>query len=58
MSISSLLAIARNSKSLTDAARGEASFGARSIIDQAQEFVEASAQNLCMFKSPKVFKVC
>ncbi|XP_005191322.1 UPF0415 protein C7orf25 homolog [Musca domestica] len=47
-------AIARNSKSLTDAARGEASFGARSIIDQAQEFVEASSQNLCMFKCPKV----
>ncbi|KAI8128122.1 hypothetical protein FF38_08146 [Lucilia cuprina] len=47
-------AIARNSKSLTDAARGEASYGARSIIDQAQEFVEAAAQNLCMFKCPKV----
>uniref|UniRef100_A0A1I8PVU7 DUF1308 domain-containing protein n=1 Tax=Stomoxys calcitrans TaxID=35570 RepID=A0A1I8PVU7_STOCA len=47
-------AIARNSKSLTDAARGEASYGARSIVDQAQEFVEASSQNLCMFKCPKV----
>ncbi|XP_067635809.1 UPF0415 protein C7orf25 homolog [Eurosta solidaginis] len=47
-------AIARNSKSLTDAAKGAASYGARSILDQAQEFVDASAQHLCMFKSPKV----
>ncbi|XP_054728657.1 UPF0415 protein C7orf25 homolog [Anastrepha obliqua] len=47
-------AIARNSKSLTDAAKGAASYGARSILDQAQEFVEASAQHLCMFKPPKV----
>lgn len=47
-------AIARNSKSLTDAANGAASYGARSILDQAQEFVDASTQHLCMFKPPKV----
>ncbi|XP_004529716.1 UPF0415 protein C7orf25 homolog [Ceratitis capitata] len=47
-------AIARNSKSLTDAAKGAASYGARSILDQAQEFVDASMQHLCMFKPPKV----
>nr|XP_036224889.1 UPF0415 protein C7orf25 homolog isoform X1 [Bactrocera oleae] len=47
-------AIARNSKSLADAAKGAASYGARSILDQAEEFVEASAQHLCMFKPPKV----
>ncbi|XP_039961302.1 UPF0415 protein C7orf25 homolog isoform X2 [Bactrocera tryoni] len=47
-------AIARNSKSLADAAKGEASYGARSILDQAEEFVDASAQHLCMFKPPKV----
>ncbi|XP_036344864.1 UPF0415 protein C7orf25 homolog [Rhagoletis pomonella] len=47
-------AIARNSKSLSDAAKGAASYGARSILDQAQEFIDASAQHLCMFKPPKV----
>uniref|UniRef100_A0A1B0A5B3 DUF1308 domain-containing protein n=1 Tax=Glossina pallidipes TaxID=7398 RepID=A0A1B0A5B3_GLOPL len=47
-------AIARNSKSLTDAARGEAGYGARSIVDQAREFAQAAVENLCMFKRPKV----
>ncbi|XP_011204363.2 UPF0415 protein C7orf25 homolog [Bactrocera dorsalis] len=47
-------AIARNSKSLADAAKGEASYGARSILDQAEEYVDASAQHLCMFKPPRV----
>lgn len=47
-------AIARNSKSLTDAANGRASYGAKSILDQAEEFVYAANQNLCMFQKPKV----
>ncbi|XP_055911653.1 UPF0415 protein C7orf25 homolog isoform X1 [Eupeodes corollae] len=47
-------AIARNSKSLTDAANGRASYGAKSIIDQAEEFIYAANQNLCMFRKPKV----
>ncbi|XP_055845434.1 UPF0415 protein C7orf25 homolog [Episyrphus balteatus] len=47
-------AIARNSKSLTDAAAGRASYGAKSILDQAEEFVYAADQNLCMFRKPKV----
>ena len=46
--------MARNSKSLTDAAKGAASYGAKSIIDQAEEFVRAAEQHLCMFKQPKV----
>lgn len=47
-------AIARNSKSLTDAANGRASYGAKSILDQAEEFVYAAEQNLCMFRKPRV----
>lgn len=46
--------IARNSKSVEDAARGCVSIGARSVIDQAEDYLEASELSFCMFQRPKV----
>ncbi|XP_037937033.1 UPF0415 protein C7orf25 [Teleopsis dalmanni] len=47
-------AIALNPKSLLNAANGEASYGARSILDQAEEFVAATEHHMCLFQRPKV----
>lgn len=46
--------IARNSKSVEDAARGCVSIGARSVIDQGEDYLEASELSFCMFQRPKV----
>lgn len=46
--------IARNTKSLIEAAQGRASYGAKSIVDQAEEYVQCAKENLCMFQEPKV----
>ncbi|KAH8315779.1 hypothetical protein KR067_001906 [Drosophila pandora] len=46
--------IARNSKSVEDAVRGCVSMGARSVLDQAEDYLEASSLNFCMFQKPKV----
>lgn len=46
--------IARNSKSIEDAAKGCVSFGARSVLDQASDYLEASELHFCMFQRPKV----
>ncbi|XP_030378689.1 UPF0415 protein C7orf25 homolog [Scaptodrosophila lebanonensis] len=46
--------IARNCKSIEDAAKGCASFGARSVLDQAGDYLEASELHLCMFQRPKI----
>lgn len=46
--------VARNTKSLIEAAQGGASYGAKSIVDQAKEFVQCAKENLYMFQEPKV----
>lgn len=46
--------IARNPKALTLVSSGEGSYGQRSILDQAEEFVECSKQHLHYFKPPSV----
>ncbi|KAH8408735.1 hypothetical protein KR215_011762 [Drosophila sulfurigaster] len=46
--------IARNSKSIEDAAKGCVSFGARSVLDQAADYLEASELHFCMFQRPKI----
>ncbi|KAH8302374.1 hypothetical protein KR044_005679, partial [Drosophila immigrans] len=49
--------IARNSKSIEDAATGCVSFGARSVLDQAADYLEASELHFCMFQRPKVSEI-
>lgn len=49
--------IARNSKSVEDAVRGCVSMGARSVLDQAEDYLEASSLHFCMFQKPKVCKI-
>lgn len=47
--------IARNSRSIEDAVHGRTSYGTKSIVDQAEEYVEASSTNLHMFKQPQIY---
>ncbi|RVE44015.1 hypothetical protein evm_011313 [Chilo suppressalis] len=46
--------IARNPKSLTALSTGKASYGARSILDQAEDYLECAQLYPCMYKPPKV----
>lgn len=46
--------VARNPKSLSQICMGNASYGVRSIIDQAEEFSECAKQHPCLFQTPKV----
>ncbi|KAL0279619.1 UNVERIFIED_CONTAM: hypothetical protein PYX00_001135 [Menopon gallinae] len=46
--------IARNRKALTLVSNGDCSFGQKSIIDQALEFMECSKQHIYYFKPPTV----
>ncbi|CAG9795305.1 unnamed protein product [Diatraea saccharalis] len=46
--------IARNPKSLTALSTGKASYGSRSILDQAEDYLECAELYPCMYKSPKV----
>ncbi|XP_059056722.1 UPF0415 protein C7orf25 homolog, partial [Achroia grisella] len=46
--------IARNPKSLTALSTGNASYGARSILDQADDYLECAKLYPCMYQSPKV----
>ncbi|XP_058456440.1 UPF0415 protein C7orf25 homolog [Malaya genurostris] len=46
--------IARNPKSLSDAVHGRTSYGSKSILEQAEEYVEAAESNPHMFKPPRV----
>lgn len=46
--------IARNPKSLSDAVHGRTSYGSKSILEQAEEYVEAAEANPHMFKPPRV----
>ncbi|KAF5270430.1 hypothetical protein FQR65_LT05618 [Abscondita terminalis] len=46
--------VARNPKSLTQICMGDTSYGVRSIIDQAEEYLECAEVHPCLFKTPKV----
>ncbi|XP_055585842.1 UPF0415 protein C7orf25 homolog [Uranotaenia lowii] len=46
--------IARNPKSLSDAVHGRTSYGSKSILEQAEEYVEAAESNPHMFQIPRV----
>ncbi|XP_058059058.1 UPF0415 protein C7orf25 homolog [Anopheles bellator] len=46
--------IARNPKSLSDAVYGRTSYGSKSILEQAQEFVQAASAFPYMFRPPTV----
>ncbi|CAK1545915.1 unnamed protein product [Leptosia nina] len=46
--------IARNPKSLSALSEGNSSYGARSILDQAKDYIECAQLYPCMYKSPKV----
>lgn len=46
--------IARNPKSLSALSSGKASYGARSILDQAIDYVECAKLYPCMYQTPKV----
>ena len=45
---------ARNPKSLQLLAVGGGGYGQKSILDHAQEYLNCAAENLCLFKPPKV----
>lgn len=47
--------IARNARSIEDAVHGRTSYGVKSIVDQAEEYVEASEIHLHMFKPPQIY---
>lgn len=46
--------IARNPKSLSALSAGKASYGARSILDQAEDYLECAKLYPCMYQPPKV----
>lgn len=46
--------VARNPKSLSQVSMGDASFGVRSVVDQAEEFVECAKLYPHMFQTPTV----
>lgn len=46
--------IARNPKSLEQISMGDASYGVRSILDQADDFVKCAQNYPCLFQIPKV----
>ncbi|KAM3960996.1 UPF0415 protein C7orf25 homolog [Aphomia sociella] len=46
--------IARNPKSLTALSTGNASYGARSILDQADDYLQCAKLYPCMYQQPKV----
>lgn len=46
--------IARNPKSLSALSAGNASYGARSILDQAEDYLECAKLYPCMYQPPKI----
>ncbi|XP_044259832.1 UPF0415 protein C7orf25 homolog [Tribolium madens] len=46
--------IARNPKSLSQICMGDASFGVRSVLDHAEDYLECAKLNPCLFQIPKV----
>ncbi|CAG9829136.1 unnamed protein product [Diabrotica balteata] len=49
--------IARNPKSVSQICMGNASYGVRSIIDQAEEYIRCAKQYPCLFQFPKIIFV-
>ncbi|CAG9859003.1 unnamed protein product [Phyllotreta striolata] len=49
--------IARNPKSVSQICMGNSSFGVRSIIDQAEDYVDCAKLHPCLFQSPKIIFV-
>lgn len=50
--------VARNPKSIKQICMGDTNYGVRSIIDQAEEFLECAHLYPCLFQIPKVFIMC
>lgn len=46
--------IARNPKSVSLICMGNASYGVRSILDQAEEYLQCAKLYPCLFQTPKV----
>lgn len=46
--------VARNPKSLSQVYMGNASYGVRSIVDQADEYLECAKLHPCLFQTPKI----
>ncbi|KAF5273415.1 hypothetical protein FQA39_LY07432 [Lamprigera yunnana] len=46
--------IARNPKSLTQISLGDTSYGVRSVLDQANEYLKCAELNPCYFQKPKI----
>lgn len=46
--------IARNPKSLSQICMGDASYGVRSVIDHAKDYLESAKINPCLFQIPQV----
>lgn len=49
--------IARNPKALNDIALGRSNYGAKSILDHAECYIEAAKDNLQCFQTPKVLSL-
>lgn len=47
--------VARNARSLADAASDRGEFGCKNIVEQAREYIDASQKNVIFYKTPKVF---
>lgn len=47
--------IARNPKSLSQVCMGDASYGVKTILDQAEEYALCAQLHPCLFQIPKVF---
>ncbi|KAK4883613.1 hypothetical protein RN001_006932 [Aquatica leii] len=46
--------IARNPKSLNQICMGDTGYGVRSVIDQAEEYLECAYLHPCLFQTPKI----
>lgn len=46
--------IARNPRAIEDAVHGRASYGTKSVVDMAKEYVEVSETNLHFYKAPQI----
>lgn len=47
--------VARNPKSITQICMGNTNYGVRSILDQAEDFLDCAQSYPCLFQTPKVF---
>ncbi|KAK5649905.1 hypothetical protein RI129_000934 [Pyrocoelia pectoralis] len=49
--------VARNPKSLAQISAGDTGYGVRSIIDQAEDYLNCAKQHPCLFQTPKIMFV-